>query len=79
MLRERRFVLRLVVLEFNVETVLDTDFHLNGVVAIRWHPERMYPNIFLLVHVRHPPRNRDADEIPILQCQKYRLSNAKPN
>jgi hypothetical protein len=47
-----------------MQTVFNTDFHLDRVVAIWWHPERVYPKVFLLVHVRHSPRYRDPDEIP---------------
>ena len=36
-------VLRLVVLELDMQAVLDTDFHLDRVVAVGWHPVRMYP------------------------------------
>lgn len=30
--------LRLVVLELDVQTVLDSDLHFNRVIAVRWHP-----------------------------------------
>lgn len=32
-----RYALGFVVLELNVKTVLDTDLHLDGVIAVGWH------------------------------------------
>ena len=46
--------LGLIVLELDVQTVLNADLHLDGVVAIRWHTIRMYPEVLLLRHVRYP-------------------------
>ena len=56
-------VLRFVVLEFYVETIFDTDLHLNGVVAVWWHAEGMHPDIFLFVDIRHTTRNGHSDEV----------------
>lgn len=36
-------ILRLVVLELDVEAIFNANFHLDGVVAVGRHPERVYP------------------------------------
>ena len=46
--------LGLVVLELDVQTILDADLHLDGVVTVRRHTVRMYPKILLLRDVCYP-------------------------
>lgn len=58
-------ILGFVVFEFDVQTIFDANLHLDGVVAVGRHAERMYPDIPLLRYVRHSPRNRDTDEVPV--------------
>ena len=57
-------VLGLVVLEFDMETILDTDFHLDSVVRVWRHAIRVYPNIPLLDHICQPPRYRYSNVVP---------------
>ncbi len=57
-------LLRFVVLEFDVQTILDADLHLDRVVAVWWHAERVHPDIPFLHHICHAPRYRYADEVP---------------
>jgi hypothetical protein len=47
-----------------MQTVLDANFHLDRIVTIGRHAERMHPNIFLLRDVGHSPRNRHTNEVP---------------
>ena len=58
-------ILGLVVLEFNVQAILNTDLHLDRVIAIWRHAVRMYPKVLLLDHFRHSSGNRDTHKIPI--------------
>ena len=51
--RGMRNVLGLVVLELYVQAVLDSDLHLNRVVAVGRHTVRMYPEVFLLGQIRY--------------------------
>ena len=73
----KKAILRFVVFELDVQAVFDADLHLDGVVAIWRHPERVHPNVLLLVHVRNPPRYRDADEIPTSEHQGLRSSGCQ--
>jgi len=43
--------LGLVVLELYVQAILDPDFHLDGIVAIRGHAVGVYPNFFLFDNI----------------------------
>ena len=47
--------LRLVVLELYVQTVFNSDLHLDGIVALRRHAERVYPQVLLLHNICYPP------------------------
>ena len=46
--------LGLVVLELDMQTILNADLHLYGVVAVRRHTIRMYPEVLLLRDVCYP-------------------------
>ena len=46
--------LGLVVLELDVQTILNANLHLDGVVTVRRHTVRMYPEVLLLRHVCYP-------------------------
>ena len=46
--------LGLVVLELDVQTVFNADLHLDGVVTVRRHTIRMYPEVLLLRDVCYP-------------------------
>ena len=76
-------VLRLVVLEFNVQAILNTDLHLDRVIAIWRHAVRMYPKVLLLDHFRHPSGNRDTYKVPIpikqVGMKKFALKDPPPS
>ena len=65
-------VLGLVVLELDMQAVLDTDLHLDGVVAIWGHSERVYPDIFLLRDVRYTTRYCNSYEVSVLRVRNPR-------
>lgn len=45
------YILGFVVLEFDMETIFDTDFHLDRIVGVWWHAIRVDPDISLFYHV----------------------------
>ena len=63
-------LLGFVVFEFDVQTILDADLHLDRVVAIWRHAERVHPDVFFLHYICHAPRYRYADEVPSAMVRK---------
>lgn len=59
-------VFRLGVLKLDMQTILDTDIHLNRAVVLWRHAIGINPEILFAHDVGHPARNSDADEIPEL-------------
>lgn len=57
------YLLGLVVLELNVQTVLDTDFHLDRVIDIGWHSIRIDPYIPFIQNICQTSGDGDSDEI----------------
>ena len=55
--------LRLVILEFDVQAVLDPDFHLDRVIAIWRHSERVHPYVGFLRDIRYSSRDRHSHEV----------------
>jgi hypothetical protein len=45
-------VLRLVILKLYMQAILDTDFHLNGIIDIRGHAIGVHPKLFILHDIR---------------------------
>lgn len=43
LIRDAEVSLGLVVLELNVQTVFNTNFHLDRIIAVWWHSERVNP------------------------------------
>jgi len=56
-------VLALAVFELDVQTVFDTNIHLDHAVRLRRHPVAVNPEILLTDHVGHAPAHRDTDEV----------------
>ena len=56
-------ILGFVILELNMQAVFDAELHLDRVVAVWRHPERVYPNFPLLHNLRHPSGYCDAQEV----------------
>ena len=73
----RRSLLRFVVFEFDVQTILNANLHLDRVVAVWWHAERVHPDVFLLHYVCHAPRYRYADEVPSAVVRNTRPRNSQ--
>lgn len=66
--RRTEIVLGSVVFEFNVETVLNTDLHLDGVVDLRKLLVVVHPDVLLLADVGcKGSRDGESQEIPLLQ------------
>ena len=67
--RDRRvrqsFSLGFVIFEFNVQTVFDSDLHLDGVVDVWWHAIRMDPNVLFLNDLCHPTTYRHSHEVTL--------------
>lgn len=47
-----------------MKAVLDTNFHLDGIVTVWRHAERMDPDVLLLHHIRHAPRDSNPHKVP---------------
>lgn len=62
---EEQISLRLVVLELDVQAVLNSDLHLDRVVRVWWHAERVHPDVLLLDDVGHPSRDGHSDEVSV--------------
>jgi hypothetical protein len=45
-------VLGLVILKFYMQAILDTDFHLDGIIDIRGHAIGVHPKFFILHDIR---------------------------
>lgn len=58
--------LGLVVFELDMQAILDADFHLDRVVAIWRHTERVYPDVALFDDVCYSPRYSHAYKVPEL-------------
>jgi hypothetical protein len=56
-------VFGLVVLEFNVQAILDADFHLDRVVGIWRHAVRVNPEVLVFGHVCHSTRYRHSNVV----------------
>jgi hypothetical protein len=46
-----------------MQTVFNTDFHLDGVVAVWGHTVGVHPDVFLFGYVRYAPGDGHADKI----------------
>jgi len=56
-------VLALAVLELNVQTILNTNIHLDHTVRLRRHAIAINPEVLFTNNIRHAPRDGHADEI----------------
>ena len=63
-------LLGFVVFEFDVQAILDANLHLDRVVAIWRHAERVHPDVLFLDYICHAPRYRYADEVPSATVRK---------
>ena len=68
----QRSLLRFVVFEFDVQTILNANLHLDRVVAVWWHAERVHPDVLFLHYICHAPRYRYADEVPSAMVRNTR-------
>lgn len=57
------YLLGLVVLKFNVQAVLNTDFHFDRVVDIRWHPIRVDPDILFMNEIGKTTRYGNTHKV----------------
>ncbi len=67
-------VLGLVILKLDMQAILDTDFHLDGVVRVWWHAIRVHPDITFLDDVREPSRYRHSDIVSVVVTRKMIVS-----
>ena len=53
---EEEDVLGFVVFEFDVQAIFDTDFHLDGIIAVGRHSIGVYPKVFLFHYFSNSSR-----------------------
>lgn len=62
-----------VVFELDVKAVLDSDLHLNRVVAIWGHDIRVHPDVLLLDYISHSTQNRNSYKVSTLFAGKTNI------
>lgn len=60
---------RLVVFEFNVETLFNAHLHSNGIVDLRRGTVRIDPNVLFLHHIGHSFHHFYPHKVPAPPCQ----------
>jgi len=56
--------LRFIILKFDMQTILNPNFHFYTSIRIRWHTIRMYPYFPLLYDLSYPSSEGDSQIIP---------------
>ena len=70
------YSLALVVFELDVKTLLDTDFHLDGIVHLGVSGQSVHQNVHLFRHIVYPADDGHFQEVP--KSYTYGLLEASP-